>query len=157
MEINIIIEESFTPELEADWLQQIVEQILITRAVGSNTEVGVVITDQEKIQELNRTYRNIDEATDVLAFATRDEAETGLSPFVQPPDDILHLGEIIISYPQAAIQAGQQKHSTKKEILILTIHGILHLLGLDHDRPELEQQMKAEETRILSEIIGAEN
>ena len=70
------------------------------------------------------------------------------------PDGILHLGEVIISYPQAVTQAEEHQHSVKREIAVLIIHGILHLLGYEHDKPELRQQMIAREKEILSYIEG---
>ena len=75
--------------------------------------------------------------------------------FPQPPDGVRHLGEVIISYPQAVIQAEEHQHSVKRELAILIIHGVLHLLGYDHETPELEQQMIAREREILSYIEGA--
>jgi len=73
---------------------------------------------------------------------------------VAPPDEIEHLGEVIISYPQAVIQAEEHHHSVKREIAILIIHGVLHLLGYEHDKPELERDMRAREAEILSYIEG---
>jgi len=67
---------------------------------------------------------------------------------------VLHLGEVIISYPQAVIQAMEHQHSIEREIAILIIHGVLHLLGYEHDKPELEHQMRAKEAEILSYIEG---
>ncbi|GAI01759.1 unnamed protein product, partial [marine sediment metagenome] len=95
-----------------------------------------------------------DEPTDVLAFSAREEIDAELPPFVQPPDGALHLGEVIISYPQAVTQAKEHRHSVKREIAILIIHGVLHLLGYEHDKPELERQMKTREQEILSCIEG---
>ena len=74
--------------------------------------------------------------------------------FVHPPDGVLHLGEVIISYPQAVIQAEEYQHPVEREILILIIHGVLHLLGYEHDTPELELKMRAREAEILSHIEG---
>ena len=72
--------------------------------------------------------------------------------FILPPDGVRHLGEVIISCPQAASQASERHHSLEREIAILTVHGVLHLLGYEHDKPELEQAMRAKEAEILSRI-----
>jgi probable rRNA maturation factor len=72
--------------------------------------------------------------------------------FVVPPDGVHHLGEVIVSCPQAVIQAKEHQHSIKKELAILIIHGVLHLLGYDHEEPEQERQMRGRETEILSQI-----
>ncbi len=159
MEINVLIDEGYEGYLEAGWLQSIAEQVLVTQDADSRLELGLVITGQEKVQQLNQSYLGKDEPTDVLAFSMLPEplatAESeAASPFVQPPDGILHLGEVIISYPQAVIQAREHRHSVKREIAILIIHGVLHLLGYDHDKPELERQMKTREKEILSRIEG---
>ncbi len=85
----------------------------------------------------------------------RPEQSSGdLAPFVAPPDGIEHLGEVIISYPQAVIQAEEHRHSVEREIAILIIHGLLHLLGYEHDKPDLEREMRARETEVLSCIEG---
>ena len=160
MEINVLIDENFEGYLEVSWLQSVAEQALVAQDAGSRVELGLVITNQEGVQQLNQSYLGRDEPTDVLAFSmlpeplATSEFEANLSPFVQPPDGVLHLGEVIISYPQAVIQAEEHLHSVKKEIAILIIHGVLHLLGYEHDKPELERQMKAREKEILSCIGG---
>ena len=159
MEINVLIDESFEERLEVSWLRSIIEQVLVAQDAGSGVELGLVITNQERIHQLNRSYRGKDEPTDVLSFSMFPEPlvtgdSEASSPFAQPPDGVLHLGEVIISYPQAVIQAEEHEHSVKREIAILIIHGVLHLLGYDHVEPELECQMKIREEEILSRIEG---
>jgi len=152
MEINVLIDEALRECLEASWLQSVAEKVLVAKGVGADVELGLVIATQERVQQLNQSYLGRDEPTDVLAFSAVEEIGVDFPPFVQPPDGVLHLGEVIISYPQAIIQAGEHVHSIKREIAILIIHGVLHLLGYEHDKPELEQQMKTKEAEILSYI-----
>ena len=158
MEISVLIDEGLEGCPEVSWLQSIAEQVLIAQRAHPQAELGLVIADQEKVQQLNLKYLGRDEPTDVLAFsmlpqpATGEEVKADLPHFVVPPDGVSHLGEVIVSYPQAVIQAEEHQHSAKKEIAILIIHGILHLLGYDHDRPELELKMRAREAEILSSI-----
>jgi len=159
MEINVLIEEGFEEYLEVSWLQSVAEQVLITQGTSSKAEIGLVITGQERVQQLNRSYLGKDEPTDVLAFSMIPEPSTTgkpetPSPFIQPPDGVLHLGEVIISYPQAVLQAEEHHHSVKREIAILVIHGVLHLLGHEHNKPEFERQMKTKEKEILNRIEG---
>jgi len=159
MEINVLIDEGFEEYLKGGWLHSVAEHALVAQNADSGVEFGLVITNQEKIHQLNRSYRGKDEPTDVLAFSMLPEpltaGEAEASPlFAQPPDGVLHLGEVIISYPQAVIQAEEHKHSVKREIAILIIHGVLHLLGYEHDKPELERQMRTREKEILSCIEG---
>jgi len=155
MEINVLVDPAFEKNLEVDWLQGIARYVLMAQGTDANAEMGLVITDLQRIQELNRDYLGHDEPTDVLAFYMlpgAEESDSENTPFVPPPDGMLHLGEVIISYPQALIQAEEHHHSVKKEIAILTIHGVLHLLGYDHAEPEQQSQMSAEEAAILSSI-----
>ncbi len=154
MEINILIDKRVKGKLEPSWLQGIAQQVLVAQGAGAEVELGLVIATEERVKQLNRDYRGRDEPTDVLAFSAREEVGADLPPFVPPPDGVLHLGEVIISYPQAAMQAKEHRHSIKKEIAILIIHGMLHLLGYEHDTPELERQMRAKETELLSYIEG---
>ena len=157
MEINVLIDENFERCLEVGWLRNIVEQTLVAQDVGSNVEMGLVITSQQRMQQLNRSYRGKDEPTDVLAFSTTEEIGAGAPPFITPPDGLRHLGEVIISYPQTVTQAKERQHPIEREITILTIHGVLHLLGYEHDKPELEQAMRARETEILSHMERGKN
>jgi len=156
MEINVLIDEDLKESPEMSWLQSVAEQVLIAQEVSSDIELSLVITSQERVRQLNRDYLSRDEPTDVLAFSMLPElpaeGELGVPPFITPPDGVLHLGEVIISYPQAVIQAEEHHHSVKKEIAILIIHGVLHLLGYEHDKPELERQMRAREAEILSQV-----
>ncbi|GAH05660.1 unnamed protein product [marine sediment metagenome] len=159
MEINVLIDENLEGYLEVSWLRSVAEQVLVTQDASSKVELGLVITNQERVRQLNRSYLGKDEPTDVLAFSMLPEPlATGesefFSSFVQPPDGVLHLGEVIISYPQAVIQAEEHQHSVKREIAILIIHGVLHLLGYEHDKPELGHQMRSKEKEILNCIEG---
>jgi probable rRNA maturation factor len=155
MQINVLIDEVYQGCPLESWVQSIAEHVLTNQKSGSDTELGLVITGQEKIRELNRNYRGKDESTDVLSFclsSTDDKLGIDDVPFIVAPDGIRHLGEVIISYPQAVIQASQHWHSVEKEMAILIIHGVLHLLGYDHEEPEQELQMNAREAEILGNI-----
>ena len=152
MEINVLGYEGLEGCPGAGWLQSIAERVLVAQHAGPTVEMGLVITTQERVQQLNLSYRGRDEPTDVLAFSAVEEIGIDSPPFVMPPDGVSHLGEVIISCPQAVAQAEEHRHSIKKEVAILIIHGVLHLLGYEHDKPELEKQMSVRETEILSHI-----
>ena len=155
MEINILFDEGLEGCLEEGWIENVVEKVLIAQGIDSSVEIGLVIVGQERVRQLNLSYLGRDEPTDVLAFSMLPEHSGGdLASFVVAPDGIKHLGEVIISYPQAVIQAEEHHHSIKREIAILIIHGVLHLLGYEHDKPELEHQMRAREAEILSCVGG---
>ena len=152
VEINILVDEGVEAGVEPSWLEDVAQRVLAAEKADAKAELGIVVTGQEMVQQLNRNYRGKDEPTDVLAFSTREEAD-GPS-FIFAPDGLLHLGEVIISYPQALIQAEEHGHTLKKELSILLIHGLLHLLGYDHEAKEPERRMQAREKELLSLIEG---
>jgi probable rRNA maturation factor len=153
VEINILVEEGLEAAVELSWLEGVARQALAADNVGAQAEMGLVISSQERVQQLNRDYRGRDEPTDVLAFSAREEAD-GLPPFIPPPDGVLHLGEVIISYPQAVAQAEEHGHPVKRELAILLIHGLLHLLGYDHEKTDAGRKMRAREKELLGFIEG---
>jgi probable rRNA maturation factor len=154
MEINIVVDESVELPFRVDWLWGVAGHVLSRESPGAAVELGLVVTGQEQVRQLNRDYRGRDETTDVLAFSVVEEAGAGFPPFVPPPDGVRHLGEVIISYPQAVVQAEERGHSVEREMAILVIHGVLHLLGYDHEEPEAERRMGAREAEVLSHVGG---
>jgi len=152
VEVNVLIEGEFEDCPEVSWLRDVAEQVLVAERAGANVELGLVIATQEQVQRLNKSYLGRDEPTDVLAFSMLPAG--GAPAFVPPPDGVLHLGEVVISYPQAVKQAEEHEHSVKREVAILIIHGVLHLLGYEGETPELKRQMVAREGEILSHIEG---
>jgi probable rRNA maturation factor len=154
MEVDVSFDEGFEGCLDTDWLKGIAESTLAAEKIEGDTEMGLVIAGQQRVRQLNKSYRGKDSPTDVLAFAmlSKPEEET---PFTAPPDGVRHLGEVIISYPQAVKQAKEQKHSVAREVTILIIHGTLHLLGYDHIKDEDAARMRAREKEILESLKEA--
>lgn len=109
-------------------------------AEGENdSELSVHLTDDVEIHELNRQYRQTDRPTDVLAFAMREGSDSALHPSL--------LGDVVISVETAQRQAAEG--CFKQELALLTIHGVLHLLGYDHELPEDAAVMFEKQSRIL--------
>ncbi len=102
----------------------------------TNAELSVALVDDATIQQLNRDYRRHDKPTDVLAFAM-SEGEQLPAMAGQP----LLLGDVIISVPTARRQAQQRKRPLLDELTMLLAHGLLHLLGYDHQTDATEQEM----------------
>ncbi len=146
--IEVLVAEKFQREVEGSWVKKIIRQVLRDEGVPPPYEVSLVFTDSETVQQLNRDYRGVDEPTDVLAFYMLPQKGVD-SSFALPPDGITRLGEVIISYPQAVAQAKEQGHSPERELALLVIHGILHLLGYDHEEPEEEHKMRQRESELL--------
>jgi probable rRNA maturation factor len=153
MEINALIDIEYKKQVKSVWLKKIARQIQVAEKVSVKSEMGLVITGDEKIHELNLKYLEEDRPTDVLSFPLNEQLDAA-PDFVSVPDGKFHLGDIMISYPMAAKQAEEHHHSVEREITILLIHGILHLLGYDHDVPERKTVMKNREAAILKIIEG---
>ena len=109
-----------------------------------NSTFSVILTDDEEVQYLNKTYRNIDRTTDVLSFALNDNGAF--------PGPVNVLGDIFISIPKMKEQAIEYSHSEKRELSFLALHGLLHLLGYDHTKgPKEEEEMFGLQKEILNE------
>lgn len=108
-----------------------VTDVLSSRLKGS-CEVSILIGGDRNMKLLNKTYRNIDDTTDVLSFPQHDPTQA-MKPFVAPPNGVLYLGDIIISYPQAIIEASKDNMLVDDKIVQLILHGLDHLMGIHHD------------------------
>jgi len=150
--VSISVNEEFRDVVDVDHVSKLTHSVLEAEGVTSTHEVSVVLTDSDTIRELNRDYRGLDEATDVLAFQMLSHKDPDKS-FVHPPDGVSRLGEVIISYPKAVEQAKQQGHSTDRELASLVIHGILHLLDYDHEDREEEAEMRTREEQHLERYL----
>jgi probable rRNA maturation factor len=129
---------------------------LVRRAAGESlrvldeaaSELSIALVDDEAMQELNATYRGKDRPTDVLAFAQREGDDLGDSDL---------LGDVVISVPTAERQAAERGHSLEHELRELLVHGILHLLGYDHERsPAEERRMFRRQAEVLAAIESEE-
>jgi probable rRNA maturation factor len=149
-EISIDIKTPYRGRLTQKWLLDIVDVTLSTQKIDRPVELSLLITGDDEVHRLNREYRGIDKTTDVISFALSENiADT---EFVTPPDKVLRLGEVIISYPQAAAQARENRQTIKAEMAWLVVHGLLHLMGYDHGDEKSEAAMRRREEAILKEI-----
>ncbi len=145
--MNIIIEDKqhliTVPE---DFFCEISKIILEGEGKGLNFEISFLLVNNQEIQELNSTYRKINQPTDVLSFPMWEENDIPL-----PGIDNL-LGDIVISTDKVIEQAKEHGHSHKKEIAMLVIHGILHLFHYDHMEDIDEEKMKEREKLYLDKV-----
>ena len=107
--------------------------------------VSIVLTDNKRIHEINKVYRNVDAPTDVISFAFQDEP-------LNPSSDLTNLGEIYISLEKASSQALEYNHSFERELSFLTVHGLLHLLGYDHMNETDEKEIFDLQDKILKNL-----
>lgn len=146
--IDIQIAPDFTEILSAEPLQRAAHEVLrFERVPGQAT---LVVTNDEGIQALNRDFLGHDTPTDVLAFSARESA----GDFVAAPEAGSYLGDVIISYPRAATQAKELGHAVEQELYLLIIHGMLHLLGYDHDSETDKAVMWARQEVILAGCLN---
>ena len=108
----------------------------------SSAMITILLTDDETLRSLNRQFRSEDKSTDVLSFSFGEEQ-------VPLGGDLQYLGDIAVSVPYAHRQAVAQGHSTTAELQLLTIHGILHLLGYDHEEEDTKKKMWAVQRKVL--------
>ena len=111
-----------------------------------NYATSLIICGPVSIRRINREYRNIDKATDVISFALLDDEET-----VEYEDDI-ELGDIFINRNRVISQAEEYGHSVKREFVFLFVHGLLHLFGYDHMNKEDEKIMFGLQKKIVGDL-----
>lgn len=141
---------SFSPtyEIYQDKFETIIDVACKYFKITANLIISVTIVDNEFIHKLNNDYRNIDRPTDVISFAFLDGTNQKETLSKQKGDVVL--GEIYISYQKAEEQAKEYGHSIEREMNFLFVHGLLHLLGYDHIKPEDEQVMFPLQEEILN-------
>lgn len=146
--VHFLDEHQFIEETTLKLLHDLLETAAKVEEVEEG-EVSVTFVTDEEIQEINRTYRDKDQPTDVLSFPMYEADEVEIE--VADEEEPLLLGDIIISIPRAKAQAEEYGHSFDRELGFLLVHGFLHLIGYDHDHEEAEQAMFAKQEEILSQ------
>ena len=114
-----------------------------------NQEVSILLTGDKDIRRLNQEFRSIDQPTDVLSFPQNADEDPCI------PEEII-LGDIAVSLDIAKAQAKEHGLDFKEEIILLLIHGILHLLGYDHEMSEKEETKMRNKTRELFKLVFPE-
>ena len=138
-------------------LRKCIAAALEAEHVNVPCEINVLVTDDEGIRAINKAYRQIDKATDVLSFPmfelTPGKLPASWESYKDPDTGLVPLGDMAISLERAKQQAAEFGHSARREVGYLTIHSILHLLGYDHvDEGPMKKQMRAAEEAILAEF-----
>ena len=128
------------PEQFRSQIAQVLENLEETEC-----ELSLLLTDDAEIRRLNKTYRSLDQATDVLSFPQDEEA-------VNESGETL-LGDVVISVETAARQAEEHHLSFNEELILLAIHGILHLLGYDHERSPQDARVMKDKTQMIFESL----
>ncbi|MBV9786586.1 MAG: rRNA maturation RNase YbeY [Chloroflexi bacterium] len=147
--VTIEVDEPYTDAIDTAELERLTEHVLRGESVAGPVEVSIWITNEEELHTPNRTYRNVDSSTDVLSFGEDEDADT---VFVSAPDQPRYIGDLAISYPHAVRQAEEYNHSLQRELSYLVTHGLLHLLGYDHEAPEDGKLMRGREEALLGAL-----
>ncbi len=106
--------------------------LALKKEVHRDAEVSVSIIGDRRMKSLNKQFRNLDKTTDVLSFGINDPTVKQSHPFIEAPDDVLRLGDIVVSYPQAVVEAREENKLVDDQIVFLVLHGLDHLLGKHH-------------------------
>ena len=141
--ITVEIPERTSSQVNPSWIEHAVAATLAHLSVPDDTSLTVVVTDDQTIQDLNLRFRNIDAPTDVLSFP---------AGYTDPESGRKYLGDVIVSHPQAVIQAKQRAHPVEHELQLLVIHGTLHLLGYDHAEDSQKARMWTLQAEILKQL-----
>lgn len=143
MIIDVLIQEPYTTLVDEKQLRQAVEQTVSLFELEPDMEMSVVVDGDDILRALNFQFRGIDSTTDVLSFPAH---------VVDPDTGMNNLGDVIISYPKAAAQAESAHNSIEDEIVLLTVHGTLHLLGYDHATDEEKNEMWTLQAQVLKAL-----
>jgi len=141
--ISIVVPEQFRLQISDQKLRASVEKTMLVDGVPDSPSLSVIITDDEEMKKLNKNYRGINKTTDVLSFG---------GDFTDPDLGSRYLGDVIISFPQAEKQALSKGHDVEAELQLLAAHGVLHLLGYDHDTKSAKEAMWQVQTQILENL-----
>ena len=152
-DIYVEIDSADGGEPAASWFRGIARDVLAAEGVTPPYEVSIILTGQETVHAMNRQYRNVDAPTDVIAFYTEEQGQDK-GTFVLPGDGVRRLGDIVISFAQAVEQARDEGHSVEKELSLLVTHGLLHLLGYDHESPDDTPRMRGRESTLMDGFKG---
>lgn len=134
-----------------DDLEKVIKEVLLVEKVDQEKcEISLSFVDEGKIKELNREFRNIDKVTDVLSFPIEDFFNEDRKTLLEKP--YLMLGDVVICIDVARKQADELGHSFEREIMYLTCHSILHLLGYDHMEEDDKKIMRSKEKRVMKNL-----
>ncbi|MCP4401604.1 MAG: rRNA maturation RNase YbeY [bacterium] len=138
--------------LDLDLIQQTSLEILAAMNCDERCELSVALVDDREIHRLNLQYRSLDRATDVLSFALQEAEGPQVQAECAGEQLPLVLGDVIISIETTQKQAEEHGHNFERELLILLVHGILHLLGYDHIEDPDAEEMEILERQMLEKL-----
>ena len=148
LQVHLRIDSAFAEKAKRSSLRQAVRTAFESTGEKRSGELTLVITDDTQVKKLNQAYRGVDAMTDVLAFGDSLVADS----FVQSPEVPIYFGDIVISYPRSVEQATAHGHPVEEELSLLVIHGVLHLLGYDHEKESGRERMWLVQSTALARL-----
>lgn len=152
-EIDWVIDDDYESVVDPITIIAAIERTLATSR-RPRAALTVAFTSDEAVHALNRDYRGVDAPTDVLSFPSHALGREDGASLALPPELIDtvadYLGDIVIAVPYAQRQAAHYENSLTAELRLLAVHGVLHLLGHDHERPEDQSAMWAIQAAVLA-------
>lgn len=145
--ITVRADSQYRKHVDPRRLRETALKALAHENISGQVELTIAITGDDEIRDLNRRYRGVDAPTDVLAFG---EGMTDVR--FAAPGEPAYLGDVIISYPRAQAQADSRGHPVSDELLLLVVHGVLHLLGHDHAEPDEKRKMRRVQDKVLHDL-----
>ena len=133
-------------------LRRVCENVLRGEGVSGPAFLTLALVTDDEIQEMNRRHRGVDRPTDVLSFSLVDPT-VDQRGFVTPPDQPTELGDIVVSYGRVLAQAEEYGHAPERELAYLVAHGLLHILGHDHEQ-EVERTVMREREEAALRPLG---
>lgn len=150
--MEILLDDQTDAGLDLPHWEALVAKMLVAAGLEDRAEVSVTFVDDAAIHALNREHRQKDRPTDVLSFPQFEPDEEF------PPEPIpFSLGDVVVSVDTASRQAEEYGHSFEREVGFLLAHGLLHLLGYDHETPDEEAEMRDKQRELLGAVgLGRE-
>ena len=157
-EITLHINAPYATGVDERALIALALRVFEAEGTESAGDLIVRLVDDTTVRELNRRFRDVDEVTDVLSFGMDGDVTDSDPPatnddFITPPGSDPQLGEVVIAYPTAERQATEAGHDVGAELDHLLVHGVLHLLGYDHETEAEEREMRSREEAILGRRV----
>ncbi|MEN6523475.1 MAG: rRNA maturation RNase YbeY [Anaerolineaceae bacterium] len=138
--IDVFIHPDNSSLVSQEWVEKLADLTIKQLYGDEKVELSIALEQDDVVKDLNFKYRSVDATTDVLSFEDN---------YPNPETGLIHVGDIIISVPQAQKQAITAGHSLNQELALLIVHGVLHLDGYDHTEVEDEKVMWEKQGSIL--------
>ncbi len=137
-------------------LRAAIRQTLAAHQAPAGSTLTLIVTDDASVQQLNRQYRGVDAPTDILSFPAQLNS-VDAEPIQMLPDELAaelgsYLGDLIIALPYTQRHAAELGHPLEDELVLLVVHGTLHLLGYDHDNAQNQARMWQKQAELLSAL-----